>query len=244
MTRDETVALWQQCESARKAALAESKSKEKAHEAAQVDLERLGGANARSAPHLGSIWPVYRREEREVRGFCSRTKPMSFDPATLEWMQAATVNFSGFIFEERRTSAGIIFPGQALFGDSARYTRTRPDETQPPSLLAPVSAKRFSTWTQFSPGRSLTSRPDSGTPSSAASRVLMNASSTARLGFSGRDFSTMSGSANANLAASRTSRRRGSMALPRSAAARSDGAFTLGEARFREVAGPRSDELP
>ena len=72
MTRDETIALWRECEAACKAALAEGKSKEEAHEAAKAIWNAWAGRDARSAMHLGGIRPVYRREEREVRGFCSR----------------------------------------------------------------------------------------------------------------------------------------------------------------------------
>ena len=234
MTRDETVAFWQQCESARAAALAEGKSEEEAHEAAKSIWNAWAGRMLEARRTLEASCQFIARKSEKYDDFVA-AETVSSDPATLAWMQAAMVNFSGFVFEEQADFGGFVFPGQALFGDSGRYTGRRPGEARPPSPRAPASAKRFSTWMLFSAGRSLTSRADSGMPNSAASRALTSATSTARLGFSAQGFLTMSGSANARFSGYTNFSKASFDGVTSFSAARCDGAFTLGEAVFAKL---------
>jgi uncharacterized protein YjbI with pentapeptide repeats len=123
MTRDETVALWQQCASARDAALAEGKSPKEAHEAAKWIWNAWARPMLEARHALEASGRFIAKKDEKYDDFVA-SETMSSDPATQGWMQAAMVNFSGFMFEERADFGGFIFPGQALFGDSARYTRT------------------------------------------------------------------------------------------------------------------------
>lgn len=122
MTRDETVALWQRCEDARAAALVEGKSEEEAHEVSK---------------NIWNAWAKSVLEARRALEACGQFRTKSYDgyhgfvapetfgdsAATIEWMQAALTNFNNFVFEYRPNFGGFIFPGPALFGDSARYIR-------------------------------------------------------------------------------------------------------------------------
>jgi hypothetical protein len=123
MTRDETIAFWRQCESARSAALAEGKSEEEAHEAARWIWNAWAGRMLEARRALETSCQFIAAKNEKYDDFVA-SETMSSDPATQTWMRTATVNFSGFTFEERPDFGGFIFPGQALFGDSARYTRT------------------------------------------------------------------------------------------------------------------------
>jgi hypothetical protein len=139
MTRDETIAFWRQCESARAAALAEGKSKEEAHEAAKSIWNAWAGRMLEARCTLETSGQFIAGKSGKYEDFVA-DETVSFDSATLEWMQAAMVNFSGYVFEELADFGGIVFPGQALFGDSGRYTRTPAGRT--PATFA--AGARFS----------------------------------------------------------------------------------------------------
>ena len=98
MTRDETIAFWQQCEVARGAALAEGKSEEQAHEAAKCDLECLGGTRClKRAGHWRHPASLSHEEVRWIRGFCS-ARNLRSKRRDVGWMQARERNFSRLCF--------------------------------------------------------------------------------------------------------------------------------------------------
>ena len=244
MTRDETVALWQQCESARDAALAEGKSEEEAHEAAKSIWNAWAERMLEARRALEASGRFIAKKSEKYDDFVA-AETVSSDPATLEWMQAAMVNFSGFVFEDQADFGGFVFPGQALFGDSGRYTtdagRAEPDHLR---RRRPLQRSDLSTWMLFSAGRSLTRRADSGMPNSAASRVLTNATSTARPGFSGARFFDDVWFGQCKFGGFTNFSKARFDSVSSFSAARSRWCFYTGRSRFREVAGPRSDKLP
>jgi hypothetical protein len=124
MTRDETIALWERCENARAAALAEGKSEDEAHEAAKSIWNGWANAmlEARRALEASGAFRVKRYDKYE-----SFVAPETFadSAAAGEWILAAQTTFNGFVFEDRPNFGGFIFPGPALFGDSVRYTRAK-----------------------------------------------------------------------------------------------------------------------
>jgi hypothetical protein len=119
MTRDETIAFWQQCESARAAALAEGKSDEEAHEAARSIWNAWAERMLEGRRALEASCRFIAKKSDKYDDFVA-AETVSSDPATLAWMQAAMVNFSRFVFEDQPNFGGFVFPGQAYFGDSGR----------------------------------------------------------------------------------------------------------------------------
>jgi len=59
---------------------------------------------------------------------------------TLAWLEAARVDFAGFIFETRPNFGGFIFPGQSWFGEST-YAR---QERKPRTVASFPAGARFS----------------------------------------------------------------------------------------------------
>jgi hypothetical protein len=115
MTRDETVALWQKCESAHVAAITEGKSADEAHEKAKgiwnawahemlcerTTLEKLGDFKIKRMWHRpGQKW------EPSASGNISSNA----------WFLKSTADFSEFTFTDIANFSGFIFPGIVLFG--------------------------------------------------------------------------------------------------------------------------------
>ena len=157
MTRDETIAFWQQCERARGAALAEGKSGDEAHEAAKSIWNAWAARmlEARRALEASGQF-IAKKNDRNDDFVAAET--VSSDPRTLAWMQAARVDFSGFVFERAGGFSRVRFPRAGILRRFRPTTGQRPDDTQPPSPRAPALAKQFFIWMLFSAGRSLTSR--------------------------------------------------------------------------------------
>ena len=122
MTRDETVAFWQRCEGARNASAAEGKSEDEAHEAARSIWNAWAARMLEARRTLEASGQFITRKYDRYDDFVA-AETLSSDPATLAWMQAAMVDFGGFVFEEQADFRGFAFPGQAFFGDSGS-TRT------------------------------------------------------------------------------------------------------------------------
>jgi hypothetical protein len=117
MTRDETIALWETCEAARAAAIAEGKSEDDAHKPAKAiwnawanemlaerkALERSGTFQlTKLVPRAGWIAPP----------------TIAQNTVSNDWLSRSTTNFSEFTFSGFANFTGFIFPGNALFGYS------------------------------------------------------------------------------------------------------------------------------
>ena len=122
MTRDETIALWQRCEDERAGALADGKSEDEAHEAAKSIWNAWAGRMLEARRALEASCQFIAKKNDKYDDFVA-AETVSSDPATLAWMQAAMVDFGGFVFEEQADFRGFVFPGQAFFGDSG-HNRT------------------------------------------------------------------------------------------------------------------------
>lgn len=122
MTRDETIALWQRCEDERAGALADGKSEDEAHEAAKSIWNVWAGRMLEGRRALEASCQFIAKKNDKYDDFVA-AETVSSDPATLAWMQAARVDFGGFVFERQADFRGFVFPGQAFFGDSG-HNRT------------------------------------------------------------------------------------------------------------------------
>src|SRR5215469_9146797 len=122
MTRDETIALWQRCEEARAAAIAHGKSDEEAHEAAKAIWNSWANTLLKRRKLLEDANEFHTQKSNPWEWFVAAQTEAS-DETTLNWMQAEKADFSGFSFESGANFRGFIFPGQALFGESASYRR-------------------------------------------------------------------------------------------------------------------------
>ncbi|MGA7323989.1 MAG: pentapeptide repeat-containing protein [Rhodomicrobium sp.] len=114
MTRDETIALWQKCEQAETAALANGKSHEDAHEAAKA---------------VWNSWAeplVARRRVLEAKGLL-KSKKRNYEDFIVDWklydkeeaekfLEVARCHFSEHLFDTHTNFRGFIFPGDAWFG--------------------------------------------------------------------------------------------------------------------------------
>jgi hypothetical protein len=125
MTRDETIALWQRCEDARAAELANGKTESEAHQSAT------------------SIWNSWAKKLLEERAVLERmaifkigkhdfqtegwigAESCGLNEVTSEWLQRAQVDFHGHVFEVKARFENFIFPGYAIFGESKRLTKNR-----------------------------------------------------------------------------------------------------------------------
>jgi len=125
MTREQTIALWQQCEAARAAALAQGETSEKAHEAAKAIW------NGWAQPLLESCESLKASGEFKIAKFDYLAEdwigPESFgeNPATEQWLDAARVDFNGHVFGAKADFREFLFPGQSIFGESKKYTKNR-----------------------------------------------------------------------------------------------------------------------
>lgn len=124
MTRDETIALWQKCEEARAAALAEGRSKREAHEEAKKIW------NAWAMPlkvkrdellHLGLINLVSLQPE----GFIASPKK-ALDSEIESFRSEAAAVFYAHDFPNPTDFSGFVFPGEVIFGEFQYYFDCQP----------------------------------------------------------------------------------------------------------------------
>lgn len=166
MDQQETIALFEQCEAARKSALDGGDDEDKAHEAAKA---------------VWNAWAekvLAEREELKKRGNWETSAELfggDIEPGNNEtrvWMRAATVDFSGVCFESRATTVTtspelkhssngrvlcsgstinlrhFIFPGPALFNDTTFSGPALFGGTQF-NLLTTLSAAHFLDGAEF-----------------------------------------------------------------------------------------------
>ncbi|MGA7324810.1 MAG: pentapeptide repeat-containing protein [Rhodomicrobium sp.] len=112
MTRDETIALWQRCEEARTAAIAEGKTEEEAHEAAKEIWN--GWANVLLAKRKALVskrsWNSRYYEDPSNYG----EREYGGNEETPEWLQEATCDFSELQFGGENS-------GEAEVGGTASF---------------------------------------------------------------------------------------------------------------------------
>ena len=113
MTRDETLAFWQQCERARSAALADGKSEDEAHEAAKSIWNAWAERMLEARRALEASCQFIARKNDKYDDFVA-AETVSSDPATLAWMQAARVDFGGFVFESPGGFSRVCFPRASI----------------------------------------------------------------------------------------------------------------------------------
>jgi hypothetical protein len=124
MTRDETVALFIECESkrveARIAALAMGKSDEEAervaHEAAKSHWNGWANEMLSKRLYLESKG-VFSLSKRKPRPGWITSESIPNNPETKEWMLQSRTDFTGFTFPPHVTLKSFIFPGVTFFGD-------------------------------------------------------------------------------------------------------------------------------
>ena len=124
MTRDETIALFTECESkrteAKTAALAAGKSDEEAesiaHEAAKAHWNNWANEMLSKRLFLESKGVFSLAKKRPRPGWItSESRPKNHQ--TEEWLLQSKTNFTGFAFPRHANFKSFIFPGVTLFGD-------------------------------------------------------------------------------------------------------------------------------
>jgi len=134
MTRDETVALFLECETKRAEARAAGKSDEEAHEAAKahwnawakkmLDERKAMEADGRWAVDLfGSLWP--KNEE------------------TLAWMKKAAADFSDVRFESAASVRAERSIPEAAFATLGLHRAEAPRDDAPAATQPPVKSIQF-----------------------------------------------------------------------------------------------------
>jgi hypothetical protein len=124
MTPDETAALWQKCEAERASKLEKGKSADEAHEAARSIWNAWAATMLARRRALETSSLFIMRRGNPFEGYIA-AETFGGNTATSEWLQAARVNFIGFVFDTRPDFGGFIFPGPAWFGESANARRER-----------------------------------------------------------------------------------------------------------------------
>jgi hypothetical protein len=124
MTRDETIALWQRCESARAAALAEGCSEDEAQEAAKTIWNVWANEMLEARQALEASGQFRTKRDDKYEAFVA-AETLGDSAQAVEWLWAARADFSGFVFEEKPDFVSFIFPGPAMFGRSTRSNAAR-----------------------------------------------------------------------------------------------------------------------
>jgi len=114
MTRDETIALWEKCQLAREAAIADGKSQVDAHQAAKTIW------NAWASPLIAERLAI------ENKGLL-HSKNLFYEDFIVDWKKyehqeaknfynLARCHFSEYVFSDNANFSGFLFPGDAWFG--------------------------------------------------------------------------------------------------------------------------------
>ena len=96
MTREETIALWQKSEDAKKAAVADGKTSEAAHEAAKTIWNGWAQELLRKRKTLEGKGVWASRIEHDETSYM--TREVGLNPASQDWIAEASVNFSKLNF--------------------------------------------------------------------------------------------------------------------------------------------------
>ncbi len=125
MTRDETIALWEKCEEARAAALAEGKSDDKAHDAAKEIWNDWANGVRGEYDALTSKGKFKTKKAIYGPDEWISAETIGTNEETLGWLDRARVDFHGFSFKTRPHFRDFLFPGQSIFGESKQFTKER-----------------------------------------------------------------------------------------------------------------------
>ena len=217
MTRDETIALWQRCEAARKAALAEGKSGNEAHEAAKAIWNAWAGRMLEARRTLEASGQFIAGKSEKYEDFVARRNDEIRPRDTGRGCRRRRSISAALSLKSGRTSAGSFFPGRRCLAISPVTPERRPCRN--PTTFA--AGARFSEaifhmdavfdWSEFNQAAGFRNAEFRG----IARFNECNFNGTAWF-FRARFFDDV-WFGQCNLAASRTFRRRGSMALPHSA---------------------------
>ncbi len=124
ITRDQTIALWNQCEAARAAAFALGKSFDEAHEQARNVWNSWAQPFKERRLELERRHALLYRADQTPDIIAPRKIPENEESAAFH--QDALADFSGHEFNEIVDFKGFIFPGDVVLGENHRLRSRRP----------------------------------------------------------------------------------------------------------------------
>jgi hypothetical protein len=135
MTNEETLALWAKCEEARNKALEAGQSSNAAHQAAQGIWNHWASKLIQARIQLQASHCLrLTKFDYETKDYVA-PETRGANEETVEWLDLARVDFHGARFKDRPYFKGFIFPGQAFFGESRKYTRHSNKRPEKPSVI-------------------------------------------------------------------------------------------------------------
>jgi hypothetical protein len=126
MSQTDTMERWRLCEEARLAALKNTNQDRDAHYRAQSAAAKIWNEWAEElieARQILAAQGIFKLDKFTYeRGGYIAPETVAANDATARWLEQARVDFGGTAFERRADFTGFIFPGQAIFGESQKYS--------------------------------------------------------------------------------------------------------------------------